>query len=67
MAPKHRFPVALDDCVKAVEYHLKTGAAELGLSAEHTVVYGDSAGGNIVAALCHRLKKRTDLPKLKAN
>ena len=47
-APEHRYPAALDD-VAAAYRALAEGAP--------VVVAGDSAGGNLVAALCQRLRR----------
>ncbi len=49
LAPEHRFPCALEDCY-AVLRDLYSGSVE-GLSAEHITLMGDSAGGNLAAAL----------------
>ncbi|MFM7849685.1 MAG: alpha/beta hydrolase [Rubrivivax sp.] len=51
MGPEHRFPAAVDDCVQAFRWVL-AHAAELQLDARRTAVGGDSAGGNLAAALC---------------
>lgn len=43
LAPEHRFPCALEDCYAV--------AKELHLSRERVVLMGDSAGGNLAAAV----------------
>ena len=51
LAPEHPYPAALDDA-QTVWDHLMY----LGYGACDIVVAGDSAGGNLALALCHRLK-----------
>lgn len=50
LAPEHPFPAALDDAACALHW-LSRHAAELGISPEALAVAGDSAGGNLAAAL----------------
>lgn len=45
LAPEHPFPAAVDDCVTAYRWLLKSG-----VSAQQIVFAGDSAGGNLVLA-----------------
>ena len=51
MGPEHRFPAAVDDCVEAFDW-LRAHAQELQIDASRMAVGGDSAGGNLAAALC---------------
>ncbi|WP_349734682.1 alpha/beta hydrolase [Pseudomonas jessenii] len=53
LAPEHPFPAAFDDCLK-VWRALRTGPFRL--DPARTLVAGDSAGGNLAAALCLALR-----------
>lgn len=50
LAPEHRFPVPLEDCVAAVRWLIRHGA-ELELDPSRVAVGGTSAGANLAAAL----------------
>ena len=52
MAPEHRAPMAVHDCVDAVRW-VAAHAGSLGADASHLAVSGDSAGGNLSAVVCH--------------
>ena len=56
LAPEHVFPAAFDDCLAAWRYLQKQGDA-WGIDALRVVVAGDSAGGNLAAALCVEIAK----------
>jgi monoterpene epsilon-lactone hydrolase len=51
LAPEHRYPAALDDCLGAYRWLLAQGVA-----ADRIVVAGDSAGGNLTLALLLRAR-----------
>lgn len=55
LAPEHPFPAALDDAVAATIW-AGTHAMDLGGAPGPVVVCGESAGGNLAAVTCLRLK-----------
>lgn len=51
-APEHRYPAALDDCWDVYRWAVSAFGGNSGVA-----VAGDSAGGNLAAALCHRAER----------
>ncbi|WP_205677491.1 alpha/beta hydrolase [Aquitalea denitrificans] len=61
LAPEHVFPAAFEDCL-AVWDMLRVDSLELGIDTARVVVAGDSAGGNLAAALCLATRSREGPP-----
>jgi acetyl esterase len=64
LAPEHRYPAAFDDCA-AVMAWVHANAVELDVDGSKMAVAGDSAGGNLAAAVA-LLARDQDDPKLAA-
>lgn len=54
LAPRHRYPAAIDDCHAAWEW-LSTHAESLGVDPARIAIGGQSAGGGLAAALAQRV------------
>lgn len=68
LAPAHHFPVPFEDAYRVVKYFLRADVLDVyGVDPERVAVSGDSAGGNLAAAVAQQVRneqknKRTLLP-----
>jgi acetyl esterase/lipase len=60
LAPEHKFPAAVEDCLAAYRF-LRSSGREIGADPRRVGVSGDSAGGNL-AAVVSQLAARADMP-----
>ncbi len=61
LAPEHQYPEGLDDC-ETVTRWAYANASRFGVPSSSVVVCGESAGGNLAAALALRLREAGDVP-----
>src|SRR5438132_11694346 len=60
LAPEHPFPAGLDDCETVTRWAL-ANSSQLGAPTHRVVVAGESAGGNLAAAVTLRLRDSSDV------
>jgi len=61
LAPEHKFPTAVEDCLSSYQWLINEGQA-IGADPQRVAVGGDSAGGNL-AAVVSQLAGPADSPK----
>ncbi|XP_048681068.2 arylacetamide deacetylase-like 3 isoform X2 [Caretta caretta] len=54
LAPEHTYPAQYEDCLTATTCFMKT-AEDYGVDPARIIISGDSAGGNLAAAVCQTL------------
>lgn len=59
LAPEYRFPIPFDDCYEAAKA-LYTGRLVLPVAPDRITIIGDSAGGNLAAAVCLKARDTGD-------
>jgi len=60
LAPEHQFPKALNECYSVVKY-AKEHPDEFGIDPDKIAIGGQSAGGNLTAAICLLENERNQL------
>ena len=59
LAPEYRFPIPFEDCYEAAKA-LYTGRLVLPVAPDRITIIGDSAGGNLAAAVCLKARDTGD-------
>lgn len=61
LAPEHKFPAGLDDCLATLSF-LRSSAGALGIDGGRIAVAGDSAGGNLATVVALMPRGAQDSP-----
>lgn len=61
LSPEHQFPKGLNDCYAATEW-VSNHAKDFGGDSARLAVAGDSAGGNLAAAVAMMVRDKADFP-----
>lgn len=59
LAPEHKFPIPLEDCYRAVNFLYKE-LINIGIDNKKIIIMGDSAGGNLAAAISLIAREKKD-------
>ena len=64
LSPEHKHPAAIEDCWTVVKYYIQN-SEQFNSDLKRTILAGDSAGGNLVSVITHRLIENgyNDIPK----
>ncbi|XP_028596423.2 arylacetamide deacetylase-like 3 [Podarcis muralis] len=65
LAPEHKYPAPLNDCLAATTHFLET-AEDYGVDNTRVIIAGDSAGGCMAACISQSLVNRPGLAKVRA-
>lgn len=60
LAPEHKFPAGFEDCYETIKYCFKNSWNLFGISPDKITIMGDSAGGNIAAAVSLKARDTGD-------
>jgi acetyl esterase len=60
LAPEHKFPIGFHDVYDAYNWLLNEGFAKYNIDRDRIAIGGDSAGGNLSAALCLKLRENSE-------
>lgn len=62
LAPKYHFPVQFEDVYSVTKFFLQSSIlSQYGVDPDRVCVAGDSAGGNLAAAVAQQVKKKKKL------
>jgi len=57
LSPEYKFPIGFEDCIASIEY-LVNNATKCRINPKKIVLWGESSGGNLAAALSHYFKNK---------
>jgi acetyl esterase len=63
LAPEHKFPIALQEIYDVIKY-LYYNSQQLGIDPQRIAIGGQSAGGNLTAAICLLVRDKKEFPIL---
>ncbi len=58
LAPENKFPAGLEDCYNAAKHFFENSNELFGIAPDKITIMGDSAGGNLSAAVCLMARDR---------